>query len=85
MSESFEYSLPTVVSTHTVVIPNYKVVEGPFSIQFESPEIVALYNIVNVKSNGFIIPGSYQDGTWTSSVTLAAGDLENIEVTIQHI
>ena len=85
VSEFFEYSLPTVISTHTVVVPNSKVVEGQFSIQFASPATVELFNIVNVKSNGFMIPGSYQGGIWTSSVTLAAGTLENIEVTIQHI
>lgn len=78
------FNLPTVISTHIVNIPTLKMIEGSFSIAF-SPETSELYNIVNVKSNGFTIPGQYSDNIWTSSVILADGYLENIEVTIQHI
>ena len=81
-SEDYSFDLPTVVGTHVIQLPNQILTEGSFGIRVNSESV---YTIKNVKSNGFIIPGSTVSEGWDSTVTLAAGTLENIEVTIQHI
>lgn len=81
-SQEYSFDLPTVVGTHVVQLPDQILGEGSFGIRLGSE---SSYVIKNVKSNGFTIPGQTVSEGWDSTVTLAAGTLENIEITVQHI
>lgn len=81
-SEDYSFDLPTVVDTHVIQLPNQILTEGSFGIRVNSESV---YTIKNVKSNGFIIPGSTVSEGWDSTVILAAGTLENVEITVQHV
>lgn len=78
-------NIPTVTATHIIPISNIRLPEGNLTIGITPVEASEIYEIINIKSNGFIIPGNKISGGWESSVVLAAGTIENVEVTIQHI
>lgn len=83
--QTLSFNIPTVIGTHIIPIDQVTMSEGSFYIEIAPPEASENYEIISVKSNGFIVPGQRYPSIWESTVTLAAGILENIEVTIQHI
>lgn len=83
--QTLAFNIPTIIGTHIIPIDYVNMSEGSFYIEIVPTEVSENYEIISVKSNGFIIPGQRTTSGWESTVTLAAGILENIEVTIQHI